>query len=382
MPSSVGQFTRVDATSPTSRAPQPPSANVTSLHASGRCPDYAGALNYAYHLDAGKFARLLARHGSRATRRSGMCRDHVTGVERGARRDDRGCWHPRDRAGSKAICSLIARVPPPSDLGRAYGVPFEDVSDMLFNDRALAIQVPQEPDAPLASQTNATAHEAGWIWDIGLPKATRCRLRVLRAAYQRWARRGDIAFLSGPGALRRRRGDRGSARLLRFAPVIGSAWQGNCLASGQSAGFLEPLEASAIVMVELGSGGATGGLPPGPAALVPRARRFNALMRYRWERIVEFLKLHYILSRREDPYWRDHRDPDTMPARLAELLELWRERPPLAADFSALDEVFPSASWQYVLYGMGFPAPPLSPIKYTCIDELQRAGRAARSANA
>jgi hypothetical protein len=40
---------------------------------------------------------------------------------------------------------------------------------VLFVDRALAMQVPYErPDAPIASYTIATAHEAGWTWDIGL----------------------------------------------------------------------------------------------------------------------------------------------------------------------------------------------------------------------
>ena len=54
-------------------------------------------------------------------------------------------------------------------IGGQCGVPFVDRGDVLPNDRALAIQVPVAPDSPIASQTNATAHGAGWIWDIGLP---------------------------------------------------------------------------------------------------------------------------------------------------------------------------------------------------------------------
>jgi hypothetical protein len=129
---------------------------------------------------------------------------------------------------------------------------------------------------------------------------------------------------------------------------------GNCLAIGQSAGFIEPLEASAIVMIELSLRALCDTFPAHRAELDLLASRFNALFRYRWDRIVEFLKLHYVLSRREEPYWQAQRDPATIPARLAENLLLWRHHPPSARDFPEFDEVFPAASQQYVLYGMGF----------------------------
>ena len=54
-------------------------------------------------------------------------------------------------------------------IGERLGVPFLPCGDTLFNDRALVAQVPVASDSPIASQTNAVAHRAGWIWDIGLP---------------------------------------------------------------------------------------------------------------------------------------------------------------------------------------------------------------------
>src|SRR3546814_2319018 len=54
-------------------------------------------------------------------------------------------------------------------IGGHMGVEWIDRGDTLFNDRALAAQVPVAPGSPNASQTVSTAHEAGWIWDIGLP---------------------------------------------------------------------------------------------------------------------------------------------------------------------------------------------------------------------
>jgi tryptophan halogenase len=77
---------------------------------------------------------------------------------------------------------------------------------------------------------------------------------------------------------------------------------------------------------------------------------------YRWGRIIDFLKLHYVLTRRTDTaFWRDNVDPASVPDRLKELLTLWKYQSPWFFDeFDRLEEVFPAASYQYVLYGMGF----------------------------
>ena len=80
---------------------------------------------------------------------------------------------------------------------------------------------------------------------------------------------------------------------------------------------------------------------------------------YRWERVIDFLKLHYVLSRRTDSRLlarqpsRRHR---SRPA--ARIAELWRHQPPSRYDLHRIEEVFPSASYQYVLYGMGFRPEP------------------------
>ena len=59
-----------------------------------------------------------------------------------------------------------------------------------------------------------------------------------------------------------------------------------------------------------------------------------------------------------DRYWRDHAAPEHIPQRLRDLLTLWRHRPPSRRDFDRVEELFPSASYQYVLYGMGFRPEP------------------------
>ena len=341
-----------------------PQARVARLDLAPRqrgMPDYAGALNYAYHLDAGKLAALLSRHG---TQRLGVrhIRDHVVAVERAANGDIAAV---RTRSAGAIAGDLFIDCTGHAALliGEQHGVPWLDCSDVLFNDRALAVQVPVAPDSPIASQTDATAHAAGWIWDIGLP--TRRGIGCVyssrhlsddgaEATLMRYIAR--VAPELDPKALAPRRLAFRSGFRERY-------WVGNSLAIGLSAGFLEPLEASAIVTIELSLDALLDGFPATRAAMDTHAARFNALFRYRWDRIVEFLKLHYLLSTRDEPYWREHRAPASVPPRLAELVALWRDQPPSARDFPQVDEVFPAASYQYVLYGMGFPAPPPLPVR-------------------
>lgn len=318
-------------------------------------PEYAGALNYAYHLDAGKFAALLARHG---TERLGVrhLRDHVLGMDRAANGDiaaltARGAG--RIEGDLFIDCSGHAALL----IGQHLEVPFCDRSAELFNDRALAVQVPVEPGSAIASQTDATAHPAGWIWDIGLPGR-----RGIGCVYSSDFATDDDAAATLQAYLRASLpeidADQLSFRRLTFRSGHRERfWEGNCLAIGLSAGFVEPLEASAIVLIELSLQALMDNLPADRSAMTLHARRFNELFRYRWDRIVEFLKLHYVLSERQEPYWRAHREDGSLPGRLAELLQLWRGQPPSRYDLPQVDEVFPAASHQYVLYGMGFPSP-------------------------
>ncbi|GGJ47847.1 tryptophan halogenase [Sphingopyxis bauzanensis] len=316
-------------------------------------PEYQGAANYAYHLDAGKFAALLASH---AVRKLGVrhISDHVVGVARGV---DGGIASVATRQHGDVAGDLFIDCSGHASLliGGELGVEWIDRSDILFNDRALAAQVPVAPGSPIASQTVSTAHAAGWIWDIGLPgrRGIGCvyASRFMDDDAAEAALRAYIARVL-PGA------PEVSARRLSF-PTGHRArfWQGNCLAIGLSAGFIEPLEASAIVLIELSLNALIDNFPASRAAMPIHADRFNELFRYRWDRIVEFLKLHYALSRRPEAYWLEQRNPAHIPPRLAGMLELWRDQPPSIWDFPRVDEIFSAESHQYILYGMGYPVP-------------------------
>ena len=133
-------------------------------------------------------------------------------------------------------------------------------------------------------------------------------------------------------------------------------WKKNCVAVGLAAGFLEPLESSAIVLSELSAKLIAEQMPANREVMDIVAARFNEVTSYRWGRIIDFLKLHYVLTKRTDSqFWIDNVAPESVPERLRNLLHLWKYQPPWFFDeFDRLEEVFPAASYQYVLYGMGF----------------------------
>ncbi|WP_133501588.1 tryptophan halogenase family protein [Cognatilysobacter terrigena] len=338
-------------------------------------PEFAAVANYAYHLDAGKFAVFLRRH---CAERLGVqhVADHVVDVD----------MHEN---GDIAALQLRAQGRRDGDLfvdcsgfqamliGQRLGVPSTPLRDVLFNDRALAVQVPYaRDDAPIASQTISTAQPHGWVWDIGLP--TRRGIGyVYASAHVDDATAADALHeylaRTSPGV------EIPSFRQLAFDPGWRERpWVRNCVAIGLSSGFIEPLEASAIAMVELSAAALADRLPATRDDMDRLAPRFNAAFAHRWRRVIDFLKLHYVLSRREGDYWRAHRDASSIPESLAGLLATWAHHPPSRYDLDRVDEVFPSASWQYILYGMGFvSAPPTHPTRFA---DTERAAALLRDA--
>jgi hypothetical protein len=315
-------------------------------------PEFASVANYAYHFDAGLFGEMLREH---AVTQLGVRHvvDHVDAV---LSLPDGNISALQTRAhGALAAdlfidCSGLAALL----IGKHFSVPLKSERAVLFNDAALALQVPYaQADAPLASCTIATAWAKGWIWDIGLPTRRGVGVVYARAhASEEEAHAALSAYLDATGAP----AERGTPRPIRFDPGYREQfWVRNCVAIGLASGFIEPLEASALALVEQAAARLCEELPMQRSAMAAVARRYNGDFAYRWARVIDFLKLHYALSRRDDSdYWRAHRDPASWPERLHELLLQWRLRPPARHDFGRIDEVFPAASYQYVLYGMGF----------------------------
>jgi hypothetical protein len=149
-----------------------------------------------------------------------------------------------------------------------------------------------------------------------------------------------------------------SPRKIKFTPGHRETfWHKNCVAIGVSAGFVEPLEATALVLIEKSAEWISQQLPRERSAMTVLAKRFNLLTLQRWQEIIDFLKLHYVLTNRQDSeYWLAHQQPDSIPESLQDALTLWRTQAPGLYESNQRLELFSSASKQYVLYGMDFHA--------------------------
>lgn len=309
---------------------------------------YKGPLQYAYHLDAQKFGRFLARHGRALGIR------HLTGTIDGVVLNDKGeigHVHSAEHGDLAADFYFDCTGMRAELIGKALGSPFKPADDVLFTDRAVACQVPyDQPDAPIESYTISTAHEAGWTWDIGLDN--RRGVGYVYSSRHTSDDQAEATLRAYVGAEADARDV--STRLIPFKTGYRETqWVKNCVAVGLSAGFFEPLESTGLILIEIAAGMMAEFFTMG-GPVDAAARRFNFLMRNRCEKITNFLKLHYCLSRRSEPFWRDNADPASWPEELRYMLDTWRHRPPSRFDFLSELESFSYFSYQCILYGLGF----------------------------
>ncbi len=306
-----------------------------------------GAMNYAYHFDAGRLATWLAEVGvALGVKRLIGTIDKVNLDENGAIASLTSREHGELTAGLYIDCTGFRG----ELIGKALGSPFKEVGEQIFVDRALALQVPYpRPDQPIATTTIATAHEAGWTWDIGLDN--RRGVGYVYSSQHTDDARAEEILRGYIGAA----AEGLSPRQLKFRLGYRErSWIGNCVAIGLSAGFLEPLESTGITMISLATEMLADTLPINGEAMAPAARAFNRALTERFDLAVDFLKLHYALSRRDDhPFWTDNARRESWSARLTDLVDLWRTRPPTSFDFTSTLDTFPPSSYKYVLYGMG-----------------------------
>jgi flavin-dependent dehydrogenase len=317
-------------------------------------PGYAGPLSYAYHFDAVLLGRVLRDRARSLGVRHVV--DTVTAVDLA---QDGAIAALRCREGGTVSADLYVDCTGMRAqlIGEALGVPFRSRRAELFVDRAVAIQIPYaDPAGPIAAQTFAVAQPAGWIWDIGL-RTRRGTGYVYSSDHVDDAEAlATLHRYIGPGA------DRLDHRLLRFeAGYRETQWHRNCVAIGLSGGFIEPLEATGIGFAEIAAMMLVNLFPwagtDGAAAdaMAVNARQFNAIMTRRYDHVVDFIKVHYALSRRDDSgFWRDNRNRASWSPALADRLERWRYRTPDFLDVDLNHDIFLAANWQYVLYGMGY----------------------------
>lgn len=224
---------------------------------------------------------------------------------------------------------------------KTMAVGFEDWSGFLPCDRALALKT--ESKGPTPPYTLATARKSGWSWRI--PLQDRIGQGYVYASQ----------FCSDAEA---------KSTLLRSidSPMIGEPkvipfttgrrrqlWKHNCLALGLAAGFVEPLESTAIHLIARGVDFFLRYFPDQEcdAGLI---REYNRRMAADYEEVRDFIVLHYCTTQREDTaFWRWCKNMP-LPDSLQERIELFKGHGALR---EGVDELFRSSSWQSVFEGMG-----------------------------
>ncbi len=310
---------------------------------------YEGFQNYAYHLDAAKFADFLKNYCVQKGVKL------VSANVLHAKHDEQGFLKTvaTDRAGEIAAdffvdCSGFRSLL----LGEHLGVPFKSARSILFNDSAIAIQAPYlTDDAPLPCTTLSSAQKAGWIWEISLSNR-RGTGHVYSSAHMS-SDEAESILRQYIGPIEKQCSAKHIQMKIGYREKF---WHKNCVAIGMSAAFVEPLEASAIFLIEASSNMLCDLLPADRDAMAFGEYIFNQSMHYRWQQTIDFIKLHYVLSKRNSPFWQENKDNNTIPDSLKQRIAHWRQHPVSRYEFFSAYEPFPHESYQYVLYGMGYHA--------------------------
>ena len=303
-------------------------------------PDPASLLStfsYAYQFDAGLYARFLRR----LAESKGVRRMEGRIVEVKQRAHDGFVTAVQLESGELVSADLFVDCSGFRSLlvGQTLQTPFHSWKHWLPCDRAIA--VPCQSAGELQPLTRATARPAGWMWRIPLQHRTG-NGHVYSSAHlsddeaeQALLAQLDGAPLASPNRLRFEAGQRREQ------------WVANCVAVGLASGFLEPLESTSIHLIQLAIGRLLELLPNGRWDPLDAAE-YNRLMDLEYERIRDFLILHYCATERDDtPFWNYCRTMD-LPDSLQEKIALFRERGIVAR---YRDGMFLEASWLAVYLG-------------------------------
>jgi len=311
-------------------------------------PEYQGDLGYAYHLNAAKFAELLAEN---ATEKFGV--EHLKANVKQVELNDDGEISSliTDAYGEQAYDFYVDCTGFESLLiDKTLNVPFVDKSKELLVNTALVVQVPTKETDEIPPYTLATAHQAGWIWDIALTNR-----RGVGFVYSNNHMTDEEASAKLDTYLD---GNKEGLSYRKLPMKVGHRekfWHKNCVVLGLAQGFLEPLEASSILLTDFAANFLADRFPKSKADMAGLEKRFNHVMGYAWDRVVDFVKLHYCISDRTDSqFWLDNKKPETIPETLKERLALWQQFTPQKEDFFSKFEVFDYDNYLYLLYGMDF----------------------------
>jgi tryptophan halogenase len=237
---------------------------------------------------------------------------------------------------------------------------YEDWSHWLLNDRAYA--VPCESGTDRSPMTRATARPAGWQWRI--PLQHRCGNGYAFSSQfvsDDEAAATLLANLEGKPLK--------DPMLIKFkAGRRLKSWNRNVVAIGLSAGFMEPLESQSIFLIQVGIARLLT-MFPNRGFEQPDIDRYNRLMKFEYEKIRDFLVLHFKATQRNDtPYW-DYCRNMSVPEYLADKIRLFES---YGRVFRENEELFNDTSWFAVMVGQGIKPRTYDPlVDVMSVEELR-----------
>ena len=310
-----------------------------------RTADYARddlpPMNYAYHIDATRYAKFLRGYAEdrgvmrREGRVSDVALDGETGFVASVQMDDGEVIGGDLFVDCSGFRGLL--------IEQALHTGYDDWSHYLPCNRAVALPCNRDDGGPPPPFTRATAHSAGWQWQVPLQHRNG-NGHVYCSEYMEADEAHDILVANIAGK------PTAEPNFLRF--VTGRRkkfWNKNVVALGLAAGFMEPLESTSIHLINTGINKLIALVSLGGVTQA-QEDAFNRLTGKEYERIRDFLILHYKATSRDDSEFWNYCRTMPVPDSLTEKMELFRLNGQI---FREDDELFTETSWAAVMMGQG-----------------------------
>ena len=307
-------------------------------------------IEYGYHFDSLKLGRFLRERA----KSKGV--SHVVGNIESVRTTPSGdISHLVCQDGQKLDGDLFIDCTGFSGLllQKTLGVPFRDFSDNLFNDSAVVLPTPACANLPV--ETESVAMSNGWRWQIPLRNRTGNGY-----VYSQQYQEKDAAECELRRALGMENTDVEAKHLSMRVGQCERHWEKNCLALGLSQGFIEPLEATALHLVQTSIELFADNYSFNETSAQQR-QAFNREVSERFERVRDYIVCHYKLNGRNDSdYWRDNRANMKLSGSLLSLLDVWYRKGDIVEEIKrqGIGRHFSTTSWHCLLSGYGVYPPP------------------------